>query len=186
VSNAGPVDKIRIRAMTLADVPRVREIDVLSFAMPWSERSYRFEVVENLNSSSWVAEAKFSDEHLEVVGMIVNWIILDEIHIATIAVDPDFRQMGIGRRLLAQGLLAGQKAGARVAFLEVRRGNLAAKTMYENFGFVVTGVRPHYYQDNHEDALLMNLERLDQIDPAVLEKQIEWMDEDAFKSAGGK
>jgi [ribosomal protein S18]-alanine N-acetyltransferase len=186
VTNAGDAIQIRIRAMTLVDVPRVREIDVLSFSLPWSERSYRFEVVENLSSSNWVAEAKISDGHLVVVGMMVNWVILDELHIATIAVHPDYRKMGLGSRLLAQGLLAGKKAGVRVAFLEVRRGNLAAQAMYAKFGFVIVGVRAHYYKDNHEDALLMNLERLDLVDAAGLEQLVGLAGEDAFNSAGGK
>lgn len=152
---------VRLRPMRLEDVPRVRQIDVLSFSLPWSERSYRFEVAENENSSCWVAEVSGDDGQPTVVGMMVNWIILDELHIATIAVHPDYRRMGIGRKLLVQGLQAGVERGARLAYLEVRRGNQAAQAMYAGFGFMTSGVRPRYYQDNHEDALLMTLQPLD-------------------------
>ena len=92
--------------------------------------------------------------------MIVIWAILDEAHVATIAVNPDYRGQGIGRRLLAIGLQAAYQRGARMAFLEVRRSNTVAQNLYQRFGFQVVSERLRYYQDNHEDALLMTLEQL--------------------------
>lgn len=157
---------VSFRPMALADVARVREIDVRSFSLPWSERSYRFELTENQHSVVWVAEVEGSSGP-QVVGMIVAWAILDEAHIATIAVDPDYRGRGLGRRLLAVGLRAAYQRGARLSYLEVRRGNLVAQNLYQQFGFYVAGERRHYYQDNQEDALLMTL---DQIDPIALER----------------
>lgn len=151
---------VSFRPMDLADLERVRMIDALSFSMPWSERSYRFELMENNNSIVWVAEAKSIDAQPEVVGMIVVWVIIDEAHVATIATHPDFRGSGIGRRLLAHGLLAAYRRGARQAYLEVRRSNLAAQMLYDKFKFQVVGERPRYYKDNNEDALLMTLENL--------------------------
>ncbi len=152
---------LRYRRMTLADVEQVYAIDVLSFALPWSERSYRYEVGENQNSRCWVAEAVDTLGRARVVAMIVTWIILDEAHVATIAVHPDFRRRGIGQRLLAHALLDALESGTIVAFLEVRRSNLAAQAMYRRFGFVVNGLRPRYYLDNNEDALLMMLSPID-------------------------
>jgi ribosomal-protein-alanine N-acetyltransferase len=143
--------------MTLEDVEQVYAIDVLSFPLPWSERSYRFELTENQNSRTWVAEAMDEHGRTRVVGMIVVWIILDEAHIATIAVLPEFRRMHIGQHLLALALDDVVRSGATQAYLEVRRNNLAAQKMYQRFGFVVNGVRPRYYLDNSEDALLMVL-----------------------------
>lgn len=150
----------RIRPMTLEDVPRVHQIDLLSFSMPWSERSYRFEVTENRNSLIRVAEVFPPGGSAELVGMIVIWVILDEAHIATIATHPDYRGQGIGRHLLAHGLLDAYERGSRLAYLEVRRGNLVAQNMYAQFGFKVVGLRARYYQDNNEDALLMTLPEL--------------------------
>ena len=155
--------EINLRPMELKDVEQVYTIDVQSFSLPWSERSYRFELTENTASRPWVAEAVSAQGARQVVGMLVAWIIIDEVHIATIATHPAFRRLGIGRRLLAQILHEGIKAGAIKAFLEVRRGNLAAQKLYESFGFVVTGVRPRYYLDTHEDALLMTLEPLSKV-----------------------
>jgi ribosomal-protein-alanine N-acetyltransferase len=149
--------ELRFRHMRLEDVEQVYAIDVLSFALPWSERSYRFELTENQNSRTWVAEALDGRGKARVVGMIVVWLILDEAHIATIAILPEFRRMHIGRRLLALALEDAVKSGALLAYLEVRRSNLAAQAMYQRFGFVVNGMRPRYYLDNGEDALLMML-----------------------------
>lgn len=148
-----------IRPMSLDDIQPVHAIDLLSFSMPWSERSYRFELTENRNSHVLVAES-VTAQGREVVGMIVIWIILDEAHIATIATHPDYRGRKIGRKLLAHGLLAAYERGARLAYLEVRRSNLTAQNLYIKFGFYVAGERPRYYKDNNEDALLMTLDNL--------------------------
>jgi len=153
--------EFRLRPMRLEDVPRAHEIDTLSFSLPWPERSYRFEVSENTHASNWVVDVLQPGGQREVVAMMVNWIIIDEIHIATIAVHPDYRRLKLGRRLLAKGLLAGWERGGLLAYLEVRRGNLAAQALYREFGFVVAGERLRYYQDNHEDALLLTLDPID-------------------------
>ena len=146
---------LTIRRMRLEDVPRVHEIDTLSFSLPWPERSFTFEATENPASRPWVAE---KDGRL--VAMLVLWLVVDEAHIATIATHPDYRRQGIGEAILIQALLAARAEGARRAFLEVREGNHAAQTMYRKYGFEVTGKRPKYYQDNGENALLMSLENL--------------------------
>lgn len=157
---------VAMRPMAIEDIARVHEIDMLSFSLPWSERSYRFELTENHNSVVWVAEASCEGDEPCVVGMIVIWAILDEAHVATIAVHPQYRKFGIGRKLLAQGLLAAYQRGARLSYLEVRRSNLNAQNLYLKFGFQIVGARPRYYKDNQEDALLMTLEN---IDPAALQ-----------------
>jgi [ribosomal protein S18]-alanine N-acetyltransferase len=153
--------KISLRPMEIEDLHRVHEIDTLSFSMPWSERSFRFELTENRNSIVWVAQADQEGQPPVVVGAIVVWVILDEAHVATIAIHPDFRGLGVGRRILARVLLIAYQRGARMVYLEVRQRNLAAQNLYRRFGFVVVGTRPRYYKDNNEDALLMTLERID-------------------------
>ncbi len=147
-----------LRRMLLEDVPAVHALDVISFSLPWTERSYRFEVTENPPSRPWVAEVVKADGSKQIAGMLVIWLIIDEAHIATIAIHPDHRRHKIGEKLLARGILEAAREGAVKAFLEVRRGNLPAQAMYRKFGFVETGFRSHYYQDTGEDALLMTLE----------------------------
>ncbi len=144
-----------IRKMTEQDMPVVHEIDVSSFSLPWPERSFYFEMTGNPVSRCWVAELDG-----RVAAMMVIWMIVDEAHIATIATHPDFRRQGIASQILKYGLDAAVREGAKRAFLEVRAGNDAAKAMYRRFGFVEDGLRPHYYKDNGEDAILMTLESL--------------------------
>lgn len=151
---------IQFRPMAIEDVTRVHEIDTLSFSLPWTERSFRFELTENPNAVAWVAEKVSEAGQALVIGMLVIWVILDEAHVATIATHPDFRGAGIGRKLLANGLLEAYRRGARLAYLEVRRSNLAAQKMYHTFGFELVGERLRYYKDNNEDALLMTLHRI--------------------------
>ena len=153
--------RFRIRPMTLEDVEEVFRVDQLSFSLPWTERSYRFELTQNPSSMQWVADALGADGARRVVGMVVLWLIVDEIHIGTIAVHPDYRHKGIGRRLLGQALLSGSERGATQSTLEVRRSNLTAQALYRQFGFTTAGMRPRYYRDNGEDALILTLENLD-------------------------
>lgn len=159
--------KIQIRPMTMEDLPQVHAIDVASFSMPWSENSFRFELTGNPSSRVFVAEAAGEDGSKRVVGMLVIWLILGEAHVGTIAVSPDCRKQGVGQKLLAEGLLSVAEEGARTSFLEVRRSNVPAQLLYQRFGYEVVGVRPRYYKDNNEDALLLTLHELD---PGVLRK----------------
>ena len=145
--------------MTLEDIPAVHAIDMLSFSLPWPESSFHFELTGNPVSRGWVAESGGT-----LAAMLVLWLIVDEAHIATIATHPDFRRQGIGEQLMIAALVAARAEGASHAFLEVRAGNLGALAMYKKYGFVVAGVRPKYYKDNNEDAILMDLEDLTRLE----------------------
>jgi ribosomal-protein-alanine N-acetyltransferase len=147
---------VHIREMKIDDLAQVHIIDELSFSMPWPLSSYRFELIENPASMLWVAEQDLPGG-ARVVGMVVVWMLVDEAHIATIAVHPEARGRGIGRQLLVHSLLESVRQGATRATLEVRIGNQIAQNLYHEFGFRVVGRRPKYYQDNHEDALIMTL-----------------------------
>lgn len=144
-----------IRGMTLEDIPAVVRLDQVSFSLPWPERSFRFELTENPASRCWVA-----DVDGRVVGMTVTWLFVDEAHIATLATHPDYRRQGIARSLLIYTLESAMREGALSSFLEVRASNLPAQEMYHKFGYVEVGRRKSYYRDNNEDAILMNLERI--------------------------
>jgi len=139
--------------MTLKDLDEVIRLDHASFSLPWPESSFRFEIEKNECSRCWVA---LLDRR--IVGIMVAWLIVDEIHIATFAVDPVYRRQGIAQRLLAHTLLDGLNSGGEKGFLEVREGNLPARCLYEKLGFVDVGIRKNYYKDNGENAVMMNLE----------------------------
>lgn len=153
---------LRIRPMTIGDIERVHLIDQLSFSLPWPVKSYQFELNENPNSLSWVAEFTLPDGSVEIEGMIVVWLVVDEAHIATLAVHPEKRGLGIGKKLLATALEETIPRGTHSATLEVRDGNLAAQQLYRQFGFTIVGRRTHYYRGNNEDAIIMTINGLDQ------------------------
>jgi ribosomal-protein-alanine N-acetyltransferase len=162
------------RHMELDDLEQVQAIDHLSFSIPWPATSYRFELLENPGSILWVAEYHAQQGKREIVGMIVVWKIMDEAHVATIAVHPDYRGRGIGRKLLAVALREAIENGAVEAMLEVRANNLAAQALYRDFGFEIVGRRSRYYADNKEDAVLMGVKNLDQ-------GHLEWLKEAKWK-----
>jgi ribosomal-protein-alanine N-acetyltransferase len=144
-----------LRKMTVDDVVQVVAIDQMSFSLPWPTSSFYFELTDNQASRCWVAELDG-----RVVAMLVAWLIVDEIHIATIATHSDFRKQGIGKKLLLHTLQSAKAEGALTSFLEVRESNDAAIRMYRKFGYVESGRREGYYKDNGEDAILMTLDAL--------------------------
>lgn len=133
----------------MKDIPRVMEIELQSFATPWSESAY---ITEMHNQSAFYIVAKL---HGKVVGYAGMWVIMDEAHITTIAVDPEFRGRKLGERLVVALLDEGLARGVRHATLEVRRSNVPAQRLYEKYGFATVAVRRAYYANNHEDALVM-------------------------------
>ena len=154
-----------IRPMQEKDIDAVMTIDRASFSLPWSANAYHYELNENPRSLLWIAEtfhrgSMLPDSAPLVIGMIVVWMILDEAHIATIAVHPDFRGMGIGRSMLIVALREAIRQGATLATLEVRASNLTAQNLYRSFQFQTVGERHHYYLDNNEDALIMSIQHL--------------------------
>ena len=144
-----------VRPMRVDDLLQVHAIEELSFANPWPLNAYRYELLENPNGFCWVAE---KDGFL--VGMIVCWLVIDEVHVATIAVHPEHRREGIAKELVRYSLAELIPKGAVSATLEVRAGNLAAQQLYRHFGFMIVGHRKQYYKDNKEDAILMTVEAL--------------------------
>jgi [ribosomal protein S18]-alanine N-acetyltransferase len=170
-----PPPDYQIRRMEESDLEQVQLIDRLSFSLPWPMKAYRYELKENPNSLQWVAEAASAEAPLKgIVGVIVVWMILDEAHIATIAVHPDFRGHGIAQTMLAVALTEAIRRGASQATLEVRSGNVFAQKLYRRFHFEIVGLRPRYYQDNQEDALIMTNSNLGV-------KYLDWLTREGWK-----
>lgn len=91
------------------------------------------------------------------LGMLISWHVADELHILSVAVDPQARRRGIGRALLRSALEYAKHREIRLLLLEVRRSNRAAIRLYRAFSFTALGVRPNYYADTGEDAVEMVL-----------------------------
>jgi len=138
---------LTIRPLAYADLPQVIAIERRAFATPWSLAMFVLE----LSKPSSVCLAALSERR--IAGYLVCSRYADVWHLMNIAVDPASRRRGIARALL-EALL--QRAGREERYtLEVRPSNTPAIALYEQFGFRSAGVRPRYYQDTGEDALIM-------------------------------
>ncbi len=158
-----------VEPMTLDDLDQVMEIEHLAFPAPWSVRAYRFELTENEQSTMLVVRPAISrpgllaalaqrlrDSRLpRVLGYGGFWLLVDEAHICTIAVHPEWRGRGLGELLLLSLLQRGQRLGACRATLEVRVSNLSALGLYHKVGFQIVSLQKRYYADNQEDAYIM-------------------------------
>jgi ribosomal-protein-alanine N-acetyltransferase len=143
--------------MRLEDLAAVHAIEQASFTSPWPPNAYRSELETNRLAHYLVARAGHGGE---VVGYGGMWIMVDEAHITTFAVHPAWRRQHIGERLLLAFLDLAIDRAAHEATLEVRLSNLPARRLYEKYGFRPVGLRPRYYSDDHEDALIMTTEPL--------------------------
>jgi ribosomal-protein-alanine N-acetyltransferase len=153
---ARPPLRVSIEPMGLDDLPTVQAIEEASFTTPWPPHAYRSEIETNRLAQYIVARVGG-----EVVAYAGMWMMVDEAHITTFAVHPRGRRQRIGERLLLTLLDLARGRRAREATLEVRLSNLPARRLYEKYGFRPVGLRPRYYSDDNEDALIMTTESLD-------------------------
>lgn len=152
---ARPPLRLRVEPMSLDDLVAVHRIERSSFAVPWPDDAYRSEIQGNRLASYLVVRS--GDEVVAYGGI---WLMVDEAHVTTFAVDPAWRRQGVGETLLLALLDLAVARHAREATLEVRLSNVPARRLYEKHGFRPVGLRPRYYSDNGEDALIMTTEPL--------------------------
>ncbi len=143
-----------LRAARAADVGRIVDIEKDGFAHPWSR-----ELIERELGHSWsrillAAELDPAGEE-RVVGYIVFWIVHDEVHVLNVATALEARRRGVGRALMAAAEEEGSSRGARLSTLEVRRSNHGAIELYRVLGYRQVGIRPKYYAEENEDAIVM-------------------------------
>ena len=148
--------RVVVEPMTIDDVGAVHEIERLSFSTPWPAHAFEQELKGNRLARYVVARAGG-----RVVGFAGLWLMVDEAHVTTFGVHPDWRRQGIGRHLLLNLAELSIAIGARRMTLEVRISNEAAQALYRGFGFDVAGRRARYYTDDGEDALVMTTPTLD-------------------------
>jgi [ribosomal protein S18]-alanine N-acetyltransferase len=147
-----PKREIRIRPARAADLPRVREVEVECFSVPWGEGSFR-SLLGLTRVFFLVAEVD-----REVMGHGVLWWTADEGELANLAVHPAVRGTGVAGALLDALLRRGGDAGLERIFLEVRRSNEVALHLYRSRGFREVGVRRDYYRRPVEDARVLRVD----------------------------
>ena len=145
--------KIRVRIAKSSDLDDIYELDVQTFAMPWSKEALNYDILENDNAFVIVAEYEG-----EFAGYADIWTVLDEADLNSIAVRVDFRRKGIGDAIMLAMTEILSANGVATINLEGRVSNMPAIKLYKKYGFNECGVRPGYYLDNGEDALIMKRE----------------------------
>ena len=152
-----PPPPFQLRALDLFDLPAVSIIEKQAFPTPTKEKSYQYELTENklAHYQALIYERDVQAEQL--LGYAGYWLIADEVHISTIAVDPQWRGHGLGELLLLNMLFLTYEHDASLVTLEVRENNLTAQSLYRKNRFEVVGRRRRYYRDTGEDAILMTV-----------------------------
>jgi ribosomal-protein-alanine N-acetyltransferase len=152
------MNEIRIRVATAEDIDAMTELDATCFSAPWSHASFEAELTTNQLAWYLVAEELLSEGVGLIIGYAGLWAIEDEGHITNVAVHPDYRRMHLGHILVDMLIDQTRQEGLKRFTLEVRVSNVAAISLYKQFGFVSAGLRKGYYEDNNEDAMIMWLE----------------------------
>jgi ribosomal-protein-alanine N-acetyltransferase len=145
--SAPPAAAVEIRRLIYADLPQVVAIERRAFTTPWSLAMFVLE----LSKPSGICLA--AEVENELVGYLICSRYDTVWHVMNVAVDPDRRRRGIATALI--GALLERVGDDAQVTLEVRKSNTGALALYERFGFRSAGVRPRYYADNGEDAVIM-------------------------------
>ena len=149
--------RIKIRDASNRDLLQIVEIERLSFDNPWSRDSFLREL--SLPFSRTTVAVTTNGKPEVIAGYLCRWLVADECHILNVAVHPTARRAGIGARLMADAIDEARREKARFVTLEVRRSNLAARSLYRKLSFEERRLRKNYYGAG-EDAIVMEL-RLD-------------------------
>ena len=138
------------------DVEALASLERRCYSHPWSVRGFREALRRGEHGLVLVARAPAgADPERGILAYCVIETAADELHVHNLAVRPEDRGGGLGRRLLAIALTIGERRGARVALLEVRESNRPAIALYHSMGFVSVAVRRNYYSQPSEDALVL-------------------------------
>ena len=146
-------DAITFGHANLSDLDAIFKIEQLSFPTPWP----RSVIAGEIDGRSWsrVTVATHGDT---LLGYMVYWIVTTEVHLLNLAVDPGQRRNGIAKKLMIYLIETSRSANLKEILLEVRLSNLSGKNLYRQLGFEEIAIRPKYYSDNQEDALVMLLQ----------------------------
>lgn len=154
-----PAGEILITRMTEHDLLEVVEIEENSGLSRWGWAAYYAELQGGNRELMLIARLARAPiiEHQRIAGYIVARESAGELHINNVAVRDQYRRRGIGSALLTRIVEAARRLKVQIAFLEVRSGNRAALALYERTGFKAIALRPDYYSDPREDAVVMSL-----------------------------
>lgn len=144
---------ILMEPMLAGDLDAVLAIEHKSFSMPWTDTMFLSEIRQGAGSRLLVA--RLEKRPTTIVGYVGYRAVLDEMHVMILAVAPAWRRRGIAQHMLSEAMAQARQAACARAILEVRASNLGAQQLYYRLGFAPVGVRPKYYRQPSEDALIL-------------------------------
>jgi ribosomal-protein-alanine N-acetyltransferase len=156
-----PPPPFGLRELRLADLDRVMDIERLVYTAPWQPASYRHELANNRQARYHGLTVRQADRPTSLIGYAGYWLLVDEVHVSTIAVHPDWQGRGLGELMLLNTLFMAYREPAQLVTLEVRKSNQVAQALYHKYRLDIVGERRRYYRDNNEDAYIMTIEPLD-------------------------
>jgi ribosomal-protein-alanine N-acetyltransferase len=141
---------LEVSPMSVEDIGDVLRVEAQCFSTTWPRNAFLNELTENKLAHYFIGRAE--DATVAYGGL---WVILEDAHITTVAVDPAYQGKGYGERMLVWLLDEAINRGASWITLEVRESNQTAQNLYKKYGFAVVNTRRGYYSDNDENALVM-------------------------------
>jgi ribosomal-protein-alanine N-acetyltransferase len=151
---------LALEAATPDDLAALVSLENRCHTHPWTERGL-FEAMSPAGGQGGILVLrgpwKRGEDERGIRAYCALQVVAGEAHIHNLAVAPDARRRGLGKRLLALALEVARHRGARIVHLEVRHGNVAARGLYRTMGFAEVGKRPAYYSSPVEDAILLVL-----------------------------
>ncbi len=158
MNSTGPEESpgLEYRPLAEADLDAIAGLEAATNHLPWSRALFAAELA-NPQTCFWLLGWRLG----QLLSFGGFWKAVDEAHITNIAVRPGHQRQGLGRELMQRLLERAAQVGCRRATLEVRQGNAPAIALYQELGFKPVALRPRYYLDTQEDALLMWKERLE-------------------------
>lgn len=164
-SSANFTASLHFRICEERDIPGIMEMDREAFFDPWSRNTWEREVQNP--SALWLAvefpptvtEPGVAAAGVGVAGCAGVWLVAGEAQVMRVMVRRELRNRGIGRKLTGELVRRAWALGCDAVTLEVRESNLAAREVYRRCGFTESGIRPHYYADTQEGAVIMWLYR---------------------------
>lgn len=147
-----------VREASIHDLPRILEIERLAFPQPWSLDSFKRELMLPFSRIVVATQAQVARAETRgaLAGFLCRWLVADECHILNVAVHPELRRGGIGMALMAEAIGEAKTKTIRLVTLEVRRSNVAARSLYRRLNFEERRLRTNYYGPG-EDAIVMEL-----------------------------
>lgn len=152
---------VTVRPMRRGDLRRVLQIEAQVYPRPWSGSLFLDELARHDTRRYVVAVARRGRGRRRTIVGYAGLLLADvgedgpEAHVTTVAVDPAQHRRKIATHLMLRLMREARAAGATAATLEVRVANRGAQRLYSGFGFAPVGVRPGYYSETNEDAVIM-------------------------------